>query len=785
MISVKKNNTIIMQPSSLFSSRPARLFRALTFIFLLCCSLLTRAQDIDFTTCPNPPHNFTGVAAGNPIAPNIVINAINGAGTPAMSILYVAYETSGGGFEFSECDGDCTASENLFGVTIAASGATVTVSGTPAADKAGNTIIFTVRATANGVDCDRTYRLPIMRKPLDLSLVLDLSGSMSEGYNGSWPAPAGQRRWDGLITGVGILSAHLATLSEAEDKISVRMFGSTVTAPPAPFNGALVPTGANINQLPGLLGAIMPSGVTALGDGIMQGNQQILPGTAGSNKAMIVFTDGMQNAGDEVKTAMGAGQYTHTNANQKLSGPGNEIRIYTICLGSSGHNPMLMEGIANANGGKYMNTPTGQNSDFTAFFTAHINNILAGSSPQFIDVRKGAMAPSDFSSEFPAPPTTTQEFSINKGSNKVIITFEIPSGLKPTFTSVRKDSLELIQYGMQRSGPGYITIAFRTPFTGIPSAALNGKWKVTVSLGGPSRVAVPFTFMAVADDHVLDPVYSLNAKSFKVNNVLKPSVRLTTGKRSVQGAKIQAIILKPGDDVNDLIARAKVDMKQTEGDPASPDVAKLNVLLQDSAFLNKIRAKDQLLDLTYNAADSTYGGSFNGLDVTGVYQIIYHVSADDSELGRIERFHQESFYVRFAEIDLPNSNMSVTVNGGFTTIVITPQAKNGRLIGPGWADAITLEAAGGATIDSLRDKGDGTYEIVIKGDLSGPVKLSIGGETVIDGKIGSLNCYSPNANIIQKIQCWLISIGLPAWMLWVILLLILLIILLAMRKKKK
>ena len=120
---------------------------------------------------------------------------------------------------------------------------------------------------------------------------------------------------------------------------------------------------------------------------------------------------------------------------------------------------------------------------------------------------------------------------------------------------------------------------------------------------------------------------------------------------------------------------------------------------------------------------------------------------------------------------------------GFSVITFHPRYKfkgTNRSVGLGWGETIQFEA-NGLKATNIVDKGDGSYEIVLNGKLDVPFKLDLAGEKVYDGKPGDLSCYGPDANFFQKIKCWLMSLGLPSWSIWVILLLILLLLLAILR----
>lgn len=760
----------------------------LCLVIVLCCNVRLQAQDIIYADGnPNPPFLFPdGTATANGPALNVTISPVKAGAVPPITMTITSLSFEDGIGETIVCN-DCAGPQVIDGITFQSTGPTVTITGVPLAAAVGKVIRFTILASVDGDPCQRSYTLNVERRPVDLGLVLDRSGSMSWKYDGSLTADKSLSRWAGLVRGISVLSAQVDALDITGDKIVVRMFASPgVIASPAPFDAGLVPVAGNINQLQPIYGPIEPVGNTALGEGIIAARDQMIPGTANSNKAMIVFSDGVQNTGDRVKT-VAPNAFTQTDAGQKLRGNADEIKLYTICLGTTGHNPQLMQDIGGANGGLSLNpnlvTTFESEAQFAAMFTLHLANILKGNSPQFVDIRNGKF-PLSSGGEFPPPPIVSDSFSVNKGINIVTVTLFAQNRYEPDVVSVKAGNTELVQYATKTRGDGFITLAFHTPIKGGPAIKLDGEWKVTARLGTNPGITVPYVLMVMVDDHTLRPSYALGDSSFKVNQVVKPAVTLQRRNESITNAQALAVFLKAGDDINDLLARANVDFKVPPTDPGSPDVAKLAKLMEDTAFLNKIKEKDQLVDLLYNNASKSYTGTFNGLDVTGVYQVIYRVTATDSLLGKIQRYHTESFYVRFPDIDVPNSQLAITRQDSFTVITFRPQASNGKLIGAGWGGAFSLEAQN-ATIHNIVDKGDGSYEILVKGELSGPVKLSVGGEEVIDGKIGSIDCYMPNQNIFKRIQCWLESIGLPAWTIWVILLLLLLLILLLFRKRKK
>jgi hypothetical protein len=745
-----------------------------TVVVMLVLGLIighgAQAQDIDYNLgCPNPAFNLPAIPGGTAIPAPIVIDIDNPpAGSPTMSIFSI---------DNPPVCSPCSSPQSFLGLTFTVSGSQVQITGNPDIILNGTTIQFTLQASSGGSNCNRAYNMLVQRKPLDLVIVLDRSGSMKNGYSGNSNPPAGSRRWDGLSTGVGIMASQLGMLSLLpDDQIGLRYFTGNAVTPPAPFSGNLVAMSSNTGALASEVSpSIIPSGSTALGAGMVAGRNVLQSGPAPHNRAMIVFSDGEQNAGDKVKT-VNPNAFVQTVGGQDLNGNSDEIKIHTIFLSSTGQGSSVMQGIANANGGQFLNSSAGNAAQFTTFFSTHLVNILSGSSPQHVDIRHG---------NFPAgnqEPVITESFSVNKSAINVIVTLVSPVNNEPNITSLKKDGVEMIQFARREFGNGFVTLGVQFPSpTGAPIGnSAGGEWTVTAMHHSRGK-AVAYDLTIMVDDHIVKPTYSVDNLNPRVGQPITPSVSLTKIGTPVTNAQVQAIIIKPGDDINDLIARSDVSFTIPDVDPGSPADAKFTELMKDSAFVNKIKPSNQVLNLTFDNTAKQYTGTFNGADIVGVYQIVYRISADDPDQGKIRRYHQRSIDVHFKDIDFNASFIGKAINAsGQTVLTFKPVSTTGKLIGSGWGGVIGLTATN-AQINNIVDKGDGSYEIIVDGNLSGPGKLTVLDETAYEGDLGKLG---KGSSIIDKIQEWLISLGLPGWSIWVLLLLLLILLWLLFRKKK-
>jgi hypothetical protein len=654
------------------------------------------------------------------------------------------------------------------------------LSGTPTMSFPSPGLSFRIDAINGAAADEKTFMLIINRTGMDLVLVLDKSGSMGYSFDGSnLNAPMGQRRYDGLIVGTNVMESSLMNPNTLVpgDMIGLRYFESTVTLPGAPFNAGLVTlNGASLTSLKADIGAHGPGSNTALGDGILAGKALLLPGTSGNGKAMILFSDGVQNSGDQVQTT-GPDAYVKTMSGADLAkNTEASFPIYTVCLGSSGDNPTLMESIAQLNGKvPYFNSMTGDNNDFMMnSFLGQMQSVLSGHSPEYVDVRTGT-----FQQDSLKQWKLQESFTTNKSAYSVFVA--LATSLSATIVSVKKDGVELNQFIHTDGGTGYRTFYINLPIGALPTVKPEGVWTIT-AMGRGATVAAggggnpSYTISMTVEDPINHLGFSLGGKNFKIGDVLNPTVSITRVKTPYSGATVQAIVVKPGDDINDLLARSDVAFTNPPGDSSSPNIGKLAVLLKDSAFLAKIKASNRTVNLTFDSTTKSYSGSFSDLDIVGVYRVIYRITSTDTVNGTLNRYFLGSFNVRFKDVDMPNSNVVLSVdpithNG---IISIRPISSTGKYIGPGWGSSIGLVATG-LKIQRIEDVGDGTYKLHLDGPVAGDGVVTIANDTIYNGALGDITKAGSGGGGGSIFHHW--------WF-WLILLLILLLIIIALRKKK-
>ncbi len=582
------------------------------------------------------------------------------------------------------------------------------------------------------------YELIINRKPVDVVIVLDKSGSM-----GSLSGSSSISRWDALKSSVDLFMTDLEPLSITGDRIGLTFFDGAVVSPPGGPVAMIDMIGSKATIMSNLTGtgALSPGGLTAMGSGLQDAFGK-LPSDPTRTRIIVVFTDGLQNVPPMVSVISNE---VYIGASTIVPSIDTDpLKIYPIGIGTVTSLPAILNEITTSDqgsGGMQIHTEDGSGTSMSGNYGSEFLNMLAeilsGGSPQIIDTKAGI-----FDIKVDSALTnivgyeSKQSFIVNKGVSKLLFNV-ISNALKGfSIVSVKKDGAEMFpDFGKLTNGNGFRTYVLDFKDKKLLGKSSSGTWTIQAR----SALKDPYVMTLIADDHNINYRNSSGNNRLEVGKPIQLVSNLNYSGRAIKNATINAIILRPGDDLGNLLSTTPSNSNPpSSGEPSNPGVQKYDELIKNPDFLNKLLAKNQIINLVYNSADSSYSGQFLNTDVSGVYQVIFRITTPtDPNFGELVRYQKNSIYVYFPDIDVKNSAVDLTTNSNTTVINFRPIASNKKFIGPGWGSMIKFDSKT-ANVQNVVDNGDGSYSVTIQGNPESIGKFSLGGYVFFEGKLSSL-----------------------------------------------
>jgi hypothetical protein len=656
-----------------------------------------------------------------------------------------------------------------------APGAMATLSGV--ANAPGKFRFDLLLTTQDGTKSKKAEIEVLISKNLDVVLVLDRSGSMA------LEASPGVKRWQALKkAALSFANEYQALQNRNNDQVRIVYFDGS----PTPVSGCCGATPKKVTPaLPNEFNSDFDGkdpnfGITAMGLAIKDAQGKLGSVSQNAMPVIVFFTDGEQNPVQITPNGQG---FTDNPAGIPGKGQPKNIKIFTIGFEGTNGQSSLLQNIANHTGGTYHHSEKGDDLETT--FEDMFTSLLANQSPQLI-ARSRNNIPNN------ASQVTLQTFPLNDRVDKLLLkfefgrNFEVPQ-LIQTIARMRieKDGVNMMQYARPSWAGNYtnlilLTLDFVTPPNQQPRLNPKGEWKVSISDSTLKFNSVNLS--VIADDHRLAMTRSFGNGNPRVNQSLPISLKLEWVSRAITNATVQAVVLRPGEDLGHELAvnTNNVDVSNAP-DAGSPGRQKFeNLWKNDSSFRALFNRTENVVQLNHTA-DGNYQGTFSGLTVSGTYKLIIRVTGTDSSAGKIQRIISESFYVDFAGVDMPNSSITVTPQGGQLVMTIRPITSYKKYIGPAMGHLFGVTNPN-IQIANVVDHQDGRYTITFKGNINEPTSLVLGDQTIFTGK---LEDAGKGGGIIDKIKKWFEDNGIPFWLFWLFLLLLLIIILWLLFRRKK
>jgi chitodextrinase len=482
------------------------------------------------------------------------------------------------------------------------------------------------------------YRLPVLRDPIKVALVLDISGSMG------WVIPGGTDiRWNVLKNAVELFVEKLEISQQEGDSIALSYFTTNLVTPNPPLNIGFIDI-TEVNANPTTTDTITkdmnsrgPLSATAMGKGLLDGKNKLDNNDPiGARKIVLLFTDGLQN----VPPLVNIDGRTFTTVPDVLNdcpcSTLDSIYYYSIGLGSSTLVPAILSQISTANGGVSLSITTGADTEpeIHNFFQNQFANMLEGGSPQIVGRKIGNLSSGDL----------TYKFQINNIVSRVF--FELIHDENANIDiSIKKGDLELGDYLIEKSGDFYKLVNIEFPIQNDEVIYGGGEWEVTVS--GSS--ADQFYLTCFTDDHFLKYPSNLNSSMYKTGDTIKFNSDLIYAGAPLisENDSVSVVLIKPGDDIGHLLAIYETQLTDTLIDYTDAAQNKLVTLLNnDESFFSALLPEEQIIKLE-NKGNGNFSGIYTNTDLTGVYQAIFLIKGEVPSIGKFERIKQLSAVMEF------------------------------------------------------------------------------------------------------------------------------------------
>ncbi|HCT29473.1 MAG TPA: hypothetical protein DIW31_01785 [Bacteroidales bacterium] len=607
----------------------------------------------------------------------------------------------------------------------------------------GNSFIeINLKAQSGDLTDSIKYYLPIDREPVKIVLALDVSGSMALPVQGGTTP-----RWEILKNSVDLFTQKLEAFRQNGDLIGLTYFSSEVIQPSSPINSDFIEITSESSPIrsSSIIHSDMvvkvPSSGTAMGKGLLDAKQKLGDNNSiDAQKLVLLFTDGLQN----VEPLVNPNGVTLSTGNNMLNiGPCaaiDSVRYFTIGMGGTTLIPEILGQIAQANGGISLSTTTGvDEGEIEYFFQNQFANMLEGGSPQIVARETGILSTSG----------DTYSFPINANVSKLYFEL-ISTNVSGLSFKLEKGGKDLTSYAKINDGSFFKSLSIPLPLNIPERVTADGEWKLTVSGNSTEK----YSLVCYVDDHFLDFDCKPSKSVYTVGEKLALKAKISFAGKPLTGKsnKVQVTIVKPGDDLGDLLAKFKDNSKDSVNDIDFGAETKLLHLMQaDKSFSNNLKPETHIIDLE-EEGEGIYSATYDHTELSGVYQLIFTVNGEITGFGKIERQKQYSAVFKFGQINTKKSNIKAIITSnkeskGENTSIITFRPKNdfGYYLGPGFLSRIKLSVdSNQGQVTGSKDNLDGSYTYTITNipqNVKPDLRIMVMDETLYLGKFPSPKLY--------------------------------------------
>lgn len=579
------------------------------------------------------------------------------------------------------------------------------------------------------------------RDPVDVMLVLDLSGSML-----SAACPGCDSKLNVLKEAVEIFVQLWKALARPDDRLGVNYFRTTISEFKV-GSSVLLPVVANapamITDIRGQ--TTFGSNLTAMGGGLQMAIDTLDDDTR--LRSIILFTDGMQNVNPMVRYIREPPlRFFHLDIDDDPAVSANsgvppttpptrldlalDRRINTIAVGATDSWVALLNNIANKTDGLHKAT-TAPDEDLRRFYVEELVDALRGGSPQLVDYRVASLAPN----------SAEERFSINSSATKLVLKLSWDPG-QDMGIRVTKDGHDLTEIGQLISGPFYRLWVLEFPARLRGNAIVaQGEWVMRIS----GKAGAKYEAAAIVDEAVLNYEFTLAEQPYRVGDSLRLNVSISMGESPVTDARVSAQVLKPSTSIGTLLSTTPTpSLAQAQSEPGATEAQRmLQLLLQDETSWSALQPRANPVTLRNNG-DGSYSSTWGGTTVPGSYRVVFFVEGVNSLTGEYRRTETVSALVEFAEAELSATEVRLlgpAGTDGSASLVLRPRDRYGNYLGPDYGHQIQVTVSPG-TAATPGDLLDGRYRIALSGvNPQSTVQVSVMGRPLLEAKLAALAGY--------------------------------------------
>jgi hypothetical protein len=597
-----------------------------------------------------------------------------------------------------------------------------------------------------------------IRTPVDIDMVMDISGTMGEVPSGGMTKLALMQQATQMI--IDTLSG--GNNAQADDRMGLVWFSDDFDEYRDSSNNKIVNIKAQASLMKQQIAGLNIINCTAMGAGLQTAFDTLSANSASGHKRHVfLLTDGIQNIDPMVKDVnthlqivdggSWCGPHSSVPAHPGTNISSYDTRVHTIGIGIAGNYGNLLQRIADETGGFYLATNDPAH-DMDLLYFIHLCNSLAGGSPAIVHHNTGTF--------YPKKCEVVEEFFINHSVRKItaVLSWDaVQAGNGSLVFWLRAPDGTILD--LHREMQLYESYAIATVY--VPKKQ-NGKtishvgnWQMIIH--GESACPSAYHVLILADDPNTHLVVEFPKKSYEVGDIVPLRIRFKVAEqylvRPVELLLETSTLRVP---VAELLARYTVPSRELKvitgisSMKSTPDplALKLKALSRDPEYREYLLPVRKTVSLKEGNLECRISDNEIILPVTlsepglKTYRIAVHFETEEN--GPISRLTMVSLHVGPGNVDPKRTRVNMVyvskakVKG--VLLHVTPRNAAGQLLGPGRSDEFGVLLGQKKTKCKIEDVLDGSYnvELVVgrKIDTKGqPVHLMFKGKKFWSGLI--------------------------------------------------